>query len=362
MHEDGNIVRYCTGTWARYRIGDRIDVREMALNAWCCFHAHLGGDTYRWSGRHGYRKSCGRAFGFSVNRQYHMDRYDSVLAISDRNRLHRHGVGSSATHSKYRELGPEASLLKRMKPDIHDSDVLVKIDHPWGGEAWLPLDEWKRLGPGPRPGISPEAAKNRLTGAPLPLSVIPFRYQNNRLYQFLLNRGMIEPTWTAHWDLRRCGHWRCVLARSYIQTCGSLLSDKGDKESWDEYWLRVWPAAYADAKSQNDSVNAFVPACGLLAFGRLDVVPDILLSEQDDRFARYSLCVPDLVPLPSGMEKLEDPQQVVKWIDEHNGQPRVGRGRGPFYRHRVERPGHISPLPVTVRDGALPFELMRQYR
>ncbi|HEX6682758.1 MAG TPA: hypothetical protein VF062_08185 [Candidatus Limnocylindrales bacterium] len=61
-----------------------------------------------------------------------------------------------------------------MDPD----DILVVIAHPFG-DLEVPLTEWMRIGPGPRPGVRPVSASSRTSGKPLPLSVIPAAYRNN---------------------------------------------------------------------------------------------------------------------------------------------------------------------------------------
>ena len=42
-------------------------------------------------------------------------------------------------------------------------DVLVLVAHPFG-DLWVPLEEWMRIGPGPRPLVRPTAAKNAHCG------------------------------------------------------------------------------------------------------------------------------------------------------------------------------------------------------
>jgi len=44
-------------------------------------------------------------------------------------------------------------------------------------------------GPGPRVGLRPVAARSRLTGEELPLSVVPLRYRNDAESRAAIERG-----------------------------------------------------------------------------------------------------------------------------------------------------------------------------
>jgi hypothetical protein len=74
------------------------------------------------------------------------------------------------------------------------SDILVVIEHPYA-TAEVPLDDWMETGPGYRPLLRPVGARDRRTGKPLPLSVIPLRYRNNFLSRLLIALGLMKNPW-----------------------------------------------------------------------------------------------------------------------------------------------------------------------
>jgi hypothetical protein len=82
----------------------------------------------------------------------------------------------------------------KMVDELSDDDVLVVVDHPHG-RIEVPLKEWKRVGPGPRPFLTPLAAIRREPRATLPLSVIPLRYRNTRLSRLLIRLGVLTNPW-----------------------------------------------------------------------------------------------------------------------------------------------------------------------
>ncbi len=55
-------------------------------------------------------------------------------------------------------------------------DVIIRHNH---GEIHVTLEDWIRVGPGPRIGTAPIKAINRITGNHLPLEIIPLPYRNN---------------------------------------------------------------------------------------------------------------------------------------------------------------------------------------
>jgi hypothetical protein len=57
-----------------------------------------------------------------------------------------------------------------LDPEEYD-DVLVVVAHPWG-DLEVPLTEWLRIGPGPRPLVRITRAWRR-NGEPVDLSEIP---------------------------------------------------------------------------------------------------------------------------------------------------------------------------------------------
>ena len=58
-----------------------------------------------------------------------------------------------------------------MSSDIDPEDILVTVDHPFG-RVEVPLAEWIRIGPGPRPKVQICSARRRSTGEAIPLDEI----------------------------------------------------------------------------------------------------------------------------------------------------------------------------------------------
>src|SRR5262245_45825033 len=83
---------------------------------------------------------------------------------------------------------------------IEAKDVLVLVMHPHG-DLWVPLADWMRIGPGPRPLLRPAAAKHAATGELLPLAVVPLQYRNNYLSRALIHVGVMTNPWAAQNDL-----------------------------------------------------------------------------------------------------------------------------------------------------------------
>jgi hypothetical protein len=80
------------------------------------------------------------------------------------------------------------------EPDIRSEDVLVVVRHPFG-EVEVSLVEWMAAGPGPRPMVRPVAARSRLNGEPLPLTVIPLRYRNDEQSRTTIRQGILTDPW-----------------------------------------------------------------------------------------------------------------------------------------------------------------------
>lgn len=74
------------------------------------------------------------------------------------------------------------------------SDVLVTVAHPWG-DVDAPLEDWIRIGPGPRPYVGIVAAKRRSTGATVALSEIPQEYHNSPESRGLQRLGLLPCPW-----------------------------------------------------------------------------------------------------------------------------------------------------------------------
>jgi hypothetical protein len=78
--------------------------------------------------------------------------------------------------------------------DSDQSDIIVILEHPYG-RVEVSLEEWISTGPGERPLIQPIAAKSKESGRPLPLSVIPLQFRNNRLSRALIALGVLRDPW-----------------------------------------------------------------------------------------------------------------------------------------------------------------------
>jgi hypothetical protein len=79
---------------------------------------------------------------------------------------------------------------------VRPEDVLVVVGHPFG-DIEVPLTEWMARGPGPRPLVRPVAARSRVTGEPLPLTVIPPRYRNDEESRAAIERGELTDPWAS---------------------------------------------------------------------------------------------------------------------------------------------------------------------
>lgn len=70
-----------------------------------------------------------------------------------------------------------------------------------------------------------------------------------------------------------------------------------------------------------DSFGMFVIASGLLAFGRLAVVPDIINNmPKTGNVRRLALVIPALLPLPDTLDPLTQAQGVLDWLKDHHDQ------------------------------------------
>lgn len=77
---------------------------------------------------------------------------------------------------------------------MKERTVEVLVSHPHG-ERWVPLGEWIRVGPGPRPLLGPTAARLAGSNKGLPLRVIPLRYRNTALSRLLISVGLLRDPW-----------------------------------------------------------------------------------------------------------------------------------------------------------------------
>ena len=78
--------------------------------------------------------------------------------------------------------------------DINPTDILVTVAHPFG-DIEMSLKKWIRIGPGLRPLVAPISARDRKTGNPLPIDVIPIQYRNNSESLRRVANGEFEDPW-----------------------------------------------------------------------------------------------------------------------------------------------------------------------
>lgn len=71
--------------------------------------------------------------------------------------------------------------------------IRVVIDHPFG-TLEMPLADWMRQGPGPRPLLRPVRC-HTADGTPLPLSAIPLPYRNDPESWRAILDGRCEDPW-----------------------------------------------------------------------------------------------------------------------------------------------------------------------
>ncbi len=76
------------------------------------------------------------------------------------------------------------------------SEIVVTINHPHG-KIKVGLDEWIRIGPGPRKFLRPSSAYDKNSGKRLPIRVIPLRYRNNFVSRFLIRLGILSDPWSC---------------------------------------------------------------------------------------------------------------------------------------------------------------------
>lgn len=78
--------------------------------------------------------------------------------------------------------------------ELDPEDILVTIAHPHG-DVEVPLSEWIRIGPGPRPLVRPVAARRKSTGESVPLSAIPMQYRNTPFTRALIKARVLQDPW-----------------------------------------------------------------------------------------------------------------------------------------------------------------------
>ena len=78
--------------------------------------------------------------------------------------------------------------------DVPLDDIVVTVSHPYQ-DIEVALRDWIRMGPGPRYLVRPTAAKHRVTGVSLSLTVIPLQYRNDHESRRLIREGKLANPW-----------------------------------------------------------------------------------------------------------------------------------------------------------------------
>jgi hypothetical protein len=73
-------------------------------------------------------------------------------------------------------------------------DVLVTVAHP-SGDVDVPLPDWIREGPGPRPYVGIIRARRSSSGDEIPLKDIPLEYHNSAESRRLQRVGELDCVW-----------------------------------------------------------------------------------------------------------------------------------------------------------------------
>ena len=83
---------------------------------------------------------------------------------------------------------------------------------------------------------------------------------------------------------------------------------------------------------QDSRVSIFVAACGLITFGRKDVIPFIL---QDipilARLHLLATVIFDLLPLPDKLKNLQKKTEILEWLETHYDQLTWDEEKEVFY-------------------------------
>src|SRR5215831_2876352 len=82
-------------------------------------------------------------------------------------------------------------------------DVLVTVAHSWG-DVEVPLEDWIRTGPGPRPYVAIVAARRRSTGEPVATDEIPLEYHNSPEARSRQRQGLLPCPWGPPPDSEPC--------------------------------------------------------------------------------------------------------------------------------------------------------------
>jgi hypothetical protein len=122
----------------------------------------------------------------------------------------------------------------------------------------------------------------------------------------MLNEPVTAPPWNP------AQYWRHILTQ---------FRGPYDGDDPDAYWHRIIEGEYERAKANAERSLLFFSACGLLTYGRLDVVADLLNNVPAGRRS-HSLesCVKAILPLPKALRDLDDPivrRAVISWVNDN---------------------------------------------
>ncbi len=74
------------------------------------------------------------------------------------------------------------------------SQIIITIAHP-SGDIEVALEEWIVQGPGSRLFVRPVSVKDKVTGKPLSLDVIPIQSRNDKHSIEMIVNGQIRDPW-----------------------------------------------------------------------------------------------------------------------------------------------------------------------
>lgn len=142
---------------------------------------------------------------------------------------------------------------------VDGGEILVEIDHPHGSIE-VPLSEWIRTGPGPRPYLRPTAAR-RVDGAKLGLGAIPLRYRNSWLSRRLIAWGLLEDPWPGEAKESHPGPLRSSGAIEVVRWAAvgflllwALLVDARHQQARDWLFLETRWGLYALGRPRTERI------------------------------------------------------------------------------------------------------------
>lgn len=91
-------------------------------------------------------------------------------------------------------------------------------------------------------------------------------------------------------------------------------TDKQDNEFFE--YLRK---GYLEAKQHQERSEIFIFAAGLLTYGQIEMVDDILdnIPSGKAHVRRLAWTVTTLLPIPQNIDVFKDAEAIKKWLNEH---------------------------------------------